>query len=467
MTKPTGPRPGDARAHGPTVADTLRQDRYPPPAPLLEQRYEFLGDAPIPVSRYTSRDFFDLEMRQMWSRAWQWACRLEHIPDIGDRYVYDIGPYSIIVVRSGDEDISAYHNTCTHRGTRLLDSEGSGYSQAITCPFHGWSWHLDGRIRNIPGRWDFPHACEAQHNLRPVRCETWGGFVFVNLDPAARPLTECLDVLPEHFSHFPLEQRRIKLHVQKKLPANWKAAQEAFMEAYHNFETHDAPNGGNTQYDIFGNYVSRFIHNIGTYSPQSLDDYPGDKWRQPVLSEEELLGILAVFGVQRSDVPEGGSARDIAAQELRRSLGEQLGIDLSTASESMLLDSIEYHLFPNMFLFPGFGVPMVYRFRPDGERVDQSIFDLLILEPMADGQAHPEPPEPVQLEVDDSYTEVQALRWLGPVYDEDTGNLALQQRGLASGAIEGITLGNYQEARIRRMHLTLDEFLNAHEAGDD
>ncbi len=110
--------------------------------------------------------------------------------------------------------------------------------------------------------------CHDTHDLQPVKCERWGGFVFINMDPDAKPLAHYLDVLPEHFQHFPLERRRIRLHVQKTLPCNWKAAQEAFMEAYHNFETHDSPNGGNTQYDIFGKYVSRFIHNIGNYSPR-------------------------------------------------------------------------------------------------------------------------------------------------------------------------------------------------------
>ena len=157
---------------------------------------------------------------------------------------------------------------------------------------------MDGALREVPGRWDFPHVCEASHKLQAVACEQWGGFVFINLDPEAKPLRDYLDVLPAHFKHFPLEQRRIRAHVQKVLPANWKAAQEAFMEAYHNFETHDAPNGANAQYDVFGKYVSRFIHNIGNYSPESLADYPGRKWRDPVMTEEETLAMLGIFGVE-------------------------------------------------------------------------------------------------------------------------------------------------------------------------
>ena len=451
--------PGAARAPGPSVADTLATDSQVAPPPLLAESYEFLGDADIDCSRYTSQQFAEREFDRLWARCWQWACREEHLQDIGDNYVYDIGPYSVIVVRSAADRIEAFVNSCAHRGTRILGGEGSGYSGQFTCPFHGWSWGLDGGLQSVPGRWDFPHVTAGSHNLHKVACERWGGFVFINLDPEARPLQEYLDVLPEHFRHFPLENRRIRAHVQKVLPANWKAAQEAFMEAYHNFETHDAPNGANAQYDVFGKYVSRFIHNIGNYSPESLADYPGDKWRAPPLTENEMLQILSVFGLDHDEVPEGETARSIAAEDLRKRLGEAWGVDLSGASDSIMLDSIEYHLFPNMFFFPGITIPMVYRFRPNGDDVDSSVFDILIMEPWPEDKEHPEPPEPVYLTVEQSYTEAEELAWLAPVYDEDTGNLHLQQQGLKASRKAGITLGNYQEVRIRRMHLTLDEFL--------
>ena len=458
-TDKTAPARGAARAPGPSVADTLATDSQGAPPPLMAQSYEFLGDGDIYCSRYTSPQFSELEFDRLWGRCWQWACREEHLQDVGDNYVYDIGPYSVIVVRSADDRIEAFVNSCTHRATRILGGEGSGYTGQFTCPFHGWSWKLDGSLKDVPGRWDFPHVCGETHSLQPVHCETWGGFVFINLDPEARPLSDYLDVLPEHFEHFPLDRRRIRLHVQKVLPCNWKAAQEAFMEAYHNFETHDAPNGANAQYDVFGKYVSRFIHNIGNYSVEALADYPGDKWRAPPLTENEMLQLLSAFGLDHDEVPPGETARGVAAEDLRRRVGEALGVDLSQTSDTEMLDSIEYHLFPNMFFFPGITVPMAYRFRPNGMDVDSALFDFMILEPLADGESHPEPPEPHRLEVEQSYTEVEALSWLAPVYDEDTGNLALQQQGLKASRKRGITLGNYQEARIRRVHMTLDEFM--------
>jgi phenylpropionate dioxygenase-like ring-hydroxylating dioxygenase large terminal subunit len=453
--------PGGKRAAGPSVADVLKSDPNAPPAPLLAQAQQDLGDADIPCSRYTSADFFEREMDSLWPRTWQWACREEHLQEAGDHYVYEVGRWSVIVVRGDDHVIRAFMNSCTHRGTKILGGVGSGYSEALTCPFHGWSWQLDGSVRNIPARWDFPHTDGDSHGLRQVNCDTWGGFVFINIDTDAKPLLEYLDVLPEHFSHYPLENRRVALHVQKTLPANWKAAQEAFLEAYHNFETHNSPNGANAQYDIFGKYVSRFIHTIGEYSPASLDDYPGKKWRDPVLTATEQLQALGFGGTEDAQVPAGKTARVVAAQAMRENLGESLGVDLSQVSDSIMIDSIEYHLFPNMFFFPGIGIPMVYRFRPNGMDVDSCLFDLMLLEPLAEGAEHPEPPEPFVLDVNQSYTEVEALQWLGPVYDQDTGNLQMQQEGLKTSTKPGITLGNYQEGRIRRIHQTLDEFLGA------
>ena len=93
-----------------------------------------MGDADLPASRYTCPDFFKQEMNAMWSRTWQWACREEHIPEVGDHYVYDIGPYSVIVTRVAEGEIKAFVNSCTHRGTRLLGEEGPGYGQSFNCP---------------------------------------------------------------------------------------------------------------------------------------------------------------------------------------------------------------------------------------------------------------------------------------------------------------------------------------------
>jgi len=155
--------PGDARCPGPSAQDIIARDGDNPPPPLLEGAYEYLGSEDIPWSRYTSQAFYDLEMERMWTRTWQWACREEHIPDAGDYYVYDIGDHSVLVIRGADRQVRAFVNSCPHRGMQFCASgeQGSG-KQFIRCPFHGMSWQLDGSLREIPCRWDFPHI-EDEH----------------------------------------------------------------------------------------------------------------------------------------------------------------------------------------------------------------------------------------------------------------------------------------------------------------
>ena len=101
------PKPGEARCPGISVQDLMDRDSRTVPAYLREHSYAFLGDEDIPFARYTSRDWFDKEIEHMWPRTWQWACREEHLPAPGDYYVYDVGPYSVIVLRDSSGAIRA------------------------------------------------------------------------------------------------------------------------------------------------------------------------------------------------------------------------------------------------------------------------------------------------------------------------------------------------------------------------
>ena len=423
----------------------LKRDASEVDEPLLEESYRFIGDADVPYSNYTSRERADAEFEKLWPRVWQWACREEHIPEPGDFYVYDVGHLSALVMRTETGDIKAFFNACMHRGTQLKPPGTNGACQNIRCPFHGWIYSLDGELVDLPEDWDFPHVSDDSHRLRELKVGTWAGFVFVNFDPDASPLDDYLGVLPRHFRDWGIEDRYVETHVAKRLPVNWKAAAEAFLEAYHVKETHAGGRFGSevtTQYDIFGDNVTRFIHTVGS---------PNPKW-EPPQTEQQLLEGLWVRGSEQEEVPtlpDGATARDFFADRVKQQLGEAYGRDFSNYSTSMTLDSIEYFLFPNAFFFPGLSLPMVYRFRPDPEDPDFCTFDLLMLRPKPlDGPAPP-PPLPLPIDVDESYTLAEGLGRLGMVYDQDTSNMAAQTRGFKASQKSGQTLGNYQEARIR------------------
>ena len=447
--------PGAARAPGPSLRDLLERDASDVPAPLLSESYQFTSDADVPYTNYTSTDYARAEFEFVWPRVWQWACREEHIPDAGDYYVYDIGDLSAIVTRTQTGSIKAFYNACMHRGTQLKPAGTTGWCEHFRCPFHGWIYNLDGKLDELPEDWDFPHVTRDSHALRELRVDTWAGFVFVNFDADADPLLDYLGVLPEHFAGWGIEDRYIETHVQKRLPVNWKAAAEAFMEAYHVRETHAGGLPGTevtTQYDIFGPNVNRFIHTVGSPNPRVT----------PPQTEQQLLERLWARGLEAAQVPElpeGVTARDFYANRVKKELGAQYKQDFSSYSTSMTLDSIEYFLFPNGFFFPGLSLPMVYRFRPDPQTPDFCTFDLLMLRPKTPGQTPPPPPEPIVLDVDDSYTLAEGLGRLGMVYDQDTGNMAAQTRGFKTSQKPGQTLGNYQEARIRHLHQRVDEML--------
>ena len=216
------PTPGEARSPGITYQQLLDTDSRPENVPVVLrwQNNEYQGDADIPVSRYISREFHELEKEKMWSRVWQMACRVDDIPAMGDSLVYDICDQSILVVRSGqaDNSIKAYYNACLHRGRQLREHDGN--ATELRCPFHGFCWNLDGSLKHVPCEWDFPHIDTEAFDLPELRVGTWGGFVFVNMDPNCESLEAFLGNLPEHFEKWPLEDRYKAAHVARIFPAN-------------------------------------------------------------------------------------------------------------------------------------------------------------------------------------------------------------------------------------------------------
>lgn len=441
--------PGEARCPGPSPQDLIAREGGAP-APLREEAYTYLGSEDLPLERYTSQAFYELEMEKMWSRTWQWACREEQIPKPGDYTVYDIGDWSVLIIRGDDEQIRAFVNSCPHRAMQFCNAGESGSGkQFIRCPFHGMSWHLDGSLKEIPCRWDFPHIDDENFTLSEVRSDVWGGFVFINLDPDAQPLHDYLEVLPEHFANWPLEDRYTILHTQKVLPGNWKMCMEGFMEAFHVLATHPeglrASSWANTQYDCFSPHVSRFLQPLSAGNPQ-LE-----------VSQPELYKLLG----HTEELPANTTARQAHADYLRTSLGDSMGVDLSRYSNSELLDSIEYHVFPNACFFPGIVIPLIYRFRPLG--VDKCLHDILLLQPKPESGEVPPPAPCERLEIDEPYVSLDSFKEnrLSYVLDQDTDNFKRQWAGMKASRKGAQTLANYQEVRIRHFHQTLDSYLQA------
>ncbi|CAB4870913.1 unannotated protein [freshwater metagenome] len=455
MTLISEPPATDApRSPGITYQQLLDTDSRPENVPdvLRWQNCQFLGDEDIPVSRYTSREFHELEKHKLWNRVWQMACRADDIPEIGDSLVYEICDQSILVVRSGTDEIKAYYNSCLHRGRQLREHDGN--ATELRCPFHGFCWNLDGSLKQVPCEWDFPHIDKAEWGLPELRVGTWGGFVFVNMDPNCEPLEAFIGNLPEHFQKWPLENRYKSVHVARLFPTNWKVVQEAFMEAFHVVATHPQLLAGigdaNSQYDWEGNF-SRAITPNGTPSPH-ISFVPTEQEMFDAVSDRRLDQAPYIV------LTEGMTARSVTGNGARMNLRKSIGDAADELSDAEMSESIYYTLFPNFHPWGAYN-RITYRFRPYGDNHEMSIMECMFLEPY--DTAKPKPANvPIHwLGIDDDWTEAPELGLLARVFNQDSFNLPKVQIGLRSTKKPGVTLANYQEIKLRHFHHLLSDWI--------
>ena len=441
----------DATTQGALYQRLLDEDSRP--APDVYRWQAPMGDEQlrVPVSRYTSPEFHRVEVETVWKRVWQMACREEDIPEVGDHINYEIAGISVLVVRSAPDTITAFRNICRHRGREL--KEFPGRAEELRCSFHGIAWNLDGSLKHIPCRWDFPQVPD-DWPLLGVKSGTWGGFVFINLDPDCGPLEDHLGDLPKHFTNWPLEDRFKAVHIGKILRCNWKLAQEAFMESFHVVATHPQLLAGMgdtiTQYDSFGNFARAITPN-GLPSTHL-------KWDP---TEQEMLDAIVDRTLDVPSplvVPEGGTARRTLADHRRAQMVGVLGAERANSlSDAEMNDSMVYVVFPNFHPWGSYN-RIVYRFRPYDNRHDMSIMECMILNPFTGERPKAAPLR--MLGVDDDWTDAYELGMLTRVFNQDVYNLPKVQAGLESGALDEIVLARYQETKIRCIQAELERWVN-------
>jgi phenylpropionate dioxygenase-like ring-hydroxylating dioxygenase large terminal subunit len=445
------PRPGETFYQG-----LLDQEIREVPVSLRATSPGHLEHADIAPSRYFDTEFHKLEVEHVWKRVWQIACRAEQIPEVGDSVLYEIADASLIVVRTEANSIRAFHNSCLHRGTQLRGA--AGHLDKIRCPYHSFTWNLDGTLREIPGEWDFPHIDREQFCLPEAQVAMWGGFVFVNLDPDPLPLEEYLEDLPWHFAEWPLEDRYLKAHVVRTMPCNWKVALEAFIESYHVMTVHPqllkTASDSLTEYDVYGSHVSRMVTPVGVPSGHLTD--PPD--------ESEIAAMMLGPKADVSAVHDGASARSVVADGIRSSLTRRTGDDYSAVSDAEVLDGIEYFLFPNFMPWGGLLTAFAYTFRPNGNDTESSVMEIMMLEPVPAGESRPPAARTRHLTPDESWSDVAELGVFGRVFNQDSATIGRVQRGLRSSVRHTTVLSRYQESRIRHFHATLDGYIRKGES---
>ena len=441
----------------PSYQELLDREKNPVPDSLRDNTLPYLGSDNIKVDRYLSREFHELEVEHVWRKTWQMVCRETELANPGDTQVYEITRHSVIVTRLENGDLAAHRNVCLHRGRQLVDENCN--KRVFTCPYHAFTWKLDGSFKGAPCQWDFDHIDPDDFALPKVQVDSWGGWVFINMDLSAPALHEYLGIIPEHFKRWKPEQRYKMVHVQKVIPCNWKVGWEAFIESYHAVATHPQilpyTADAQSQYDVWEPHISRTItamavpstHRPGTTSQDVAD---------------AIFGTSAlVAGREDIGVPEGMSAREYVGQKNREEFAAAYDESLDdVATDAEMMDSILYSIFPNMAPWAGFHPHITYRFRPNGDDHETALMEIMLLAPFKQSEERPADMPPRLLGEDELFSQAPELgERLGTIFDQDLFNMPKIQAGMHNLPDGEVVLANYHEVRIRHFHQTLDRYI--------
>lgn len=186
----------------------------------------------LPPWCYTSREFYDREMERIFRKTWNMVGREEMVPNPGDYFCIDLADIPFVIIRGKDNVVRALSNVCTHRGTRLLNGEGNCGGR-ITCPYHSWSFGLDGALMAAAGMQETCNFEKSQYGLVQIRLETYGGFLFVNFNPNAESLVEYLGDFPDQLGSYGFDDLVCTRVKRYDIACNWKIYVENQREAYH------------------------------------------------------------------------------------------------------------------------------------------------------------------------------------------------------------------------------------------
>lgn len=320
----------------------------------------------VSTGRYHSPEHHAREREAVWMRVWQVVGRVDELPQAGDWKEYRIFDQSFVVVRGKDGEIRGFVNACRHRGNALC--EGKGRAALFRCPYHNWSYGLDGRLAAI-AKPDFDGPIEdfvgskEELGLIQVPVERFAGFIFLNPDRDAEPLASYLGEAVDLLSAYALDEMvPVGLNTREALDCNWKVVMDAFQEGYHVQGIHpeliSAMDESKERYRFFGDHsvaTAPFgAANMESLSPEEAceairflpTNFPG---LTEVLPRFEDLVDEHRRQDGKIEFPAGVAARTLLQRATRETLSAQ-GMDVSRLTDTQMSDNHFYLLFPNFFL---------------------------------------------------------------------------------------------------------------------
>jgi phenylpropionate dioxygenase-like ring-hydroxylating dioxygenase large terminal subunit len=417
---------------------------------------------------FTSEEYFKAEKEKLWPKIWQVVGRVEEIPAVGDYITYDIIDDTILITRSETDKISAFYNVCAHRGRRLAD-EPCGHTKQFRCQYHAWKYNLKGEVIHILDESDWNGAIsKEQLKIPEVKVDTWGGWIFVNMDPNCIPLRQYLAPACDILDKFEFDKMRYRWRQWITMDCNWKVAMEAFMEPYHVEGTHP-------QLTKYGSYYA-WSQALGAHGNDGFKERDpemnmsenntvirvasGDARLATAELQEELWRTVNssttktfVDAAQRlpTDLPEGTPASEVSAYWYK--LAKQMDKDRGVIWPEMTADEmaeagLAWSIFPNFSIQHGITFALHYRALPHPTDPNKCKFFVGVAE------RFPEGGEPKTEWVYAPNKEQWPLVLL-----QDFSNMVDVQKGMRSRGFRGALMNPIQERKVTNMHRQLQKYV--------
>ena len=192
------------------------------------------GTRTLPGKYYHSEEIYQEEAKKIFYKFWLYACRVDEIPSVGDYKLIQVVDESIIVVRDKTNEIKALFNVCRHRGTQLCSEPAGNFkSKSIQCPYHAWTYALDGKLISAPLMEEGHGFIKEECRLHEASIHVWEGFVFISLDKKPQPFEVQMEALIGKFADWKMAELKIAHHIRYELNCNWKLILQNYQECYH------------------------------------------------------------------------------------------------------------------------------------------------------------------------------------------------------------------------------------------
>ncbi len=187
----------------------------------------------LPGQYYKSEAIFSEEIERIFYSRWLCVGRVEQIPNPGDYFTQQVGEENLIIVRDFSGQVQAFYNVCRHRGTRLCTSQEGHFSKDILCPYHAWSYNLDGQLRVAPLMNEVEGFNREDYPLKAASIEIWEGFLFLNLSASPESFATAFAPLIGRFSQWQMSTLQVARRIDYDVAANWKLIHQNYSECYH------------------------------------------------------------------------------------------------------------------------------------------------------------------------------------------------------------------------------------------